>query len=278
MRSEAAYAGALQALVNGEFEADQRRGHRVAADENERWTVRRRYSRLLAAWSPRHPIVLCIGVSDAAVAAIRSDGGAADALTAHLGRASGGSGEVDGDVLEQLRNFVVSMVCEVEAVAVVDLRRILARAPRSAPEPDGNAYEHWAHSGDIAIRTLHDAYLAVLGAASLPVGFNDGIVVFIPEAALQPGLDEHRALPKDLRPLTPGNTIMLLNRILESVASFVVHSSQRGFVRGRHLLASVLEMEGAVTGYLYVDDEAEPSAVLLDEVVACPSAEWAYIR
>lgn len=80
--------------------------------------------------------------------------------------------------------------------------------------------------GDFATQALHGALLAILGAASLPAGFDDGISLFIPKAALQPGQDKHRALPRDLRPLMLGNTphkaIMLTNGMVERYASNIV--------------------------------------------------------
>lgn len=162
--------------------------------------------------------------------------------------------------------------CRVQvAAASLDELRVLARAPRSAPCP-GIANEHWAHSGEFATRTLHEAYLAVLDV-------NDGILVFVPKAALRPGLDEHRAVPKDLRPLgsTAHKAIMLLlNGVLARIAEDV-HPSQRGFVRGRDLLTNVAKLDGAVTEFLH-DDESEPAAVLPDVAAVLPeSAEWEYI-
>lgn len=151
---------------------------------------------------------------------------------------------------------------------------------------DGRVARPWAISereaGDFATQTLHDAYLAVLAGASPPAGFNNGILVFIPKAALQLGQDEHRAPPRDLRPLTLGNTphkaiMLLINEMRERFASSMVHQSHCGFVRGRDLLTNVAELEGAITGYLH-DDEAEPAAVLLDVAAALPSAEWGYIH
>lgn len=69
------------------------------------------------------------------------------------------------------------------------------------------------------MRTLHEDCLTIFGGASPPAGFTGGILVFIPNAALQPGQDERRALPKDLRPLTLGNTshkamVLLINGML----------------------------------------------------------------
>lgn len=41
--------------------------------------------------------------------------------------------------------------------------------------------------------TMHGAYAAVLEGASPPEGLDDGIVVFIPKAALQPSHDPETA-------------------------------------------------------------------------------------
>lgn len=170
----------------------------------------------------------------------------------------------------------------VPTASLEDLRAVLGRAPRSALGPDGIAYAHLAQAGDFAARTLHEAYLAVLGGIASHDGFNDARLGFIPKAALQLGKDEHRALPKELRPLTLGNTshkasMRLVNGTLEQYASAVVHPSQTGFVRGRDMLTNVAEIEGSITGFLH-DDEAEPAAILLDVAVAFPSADWGYIR
>lgn len=68
-----------------------------------------------------------------------------------------------------------------------------------------------------------------------------------------------------------------INMILEKLAQVSDHPSQRGFIRGRNLLTSVVELDAVVAGFLY-DDEAEPAAVLLDIAAAFPGAEWEYIR
>lgn len=142
VRLEAAYAEALQALIHERFPADQRRDLRVASDEFERRVVRRRYGSLLAASSPRRRTISCTAVLDAEGPVIGLDVGAADALPAHWGPSFTSAGVVGSVAMERLRDHVVAKGAEVEVVSLGELRRVLARAPRSAPGLDGITYEH----------------------------------------------------------------------------------------------------------------------------------------
>lgn len=49
----------------------------------------------------------------------------------------------------------------------------------------------------------------------MPVGFNDGVVVFIPKAPVQPRDATHLALPSQLRQLTLSN---IVNKIIMKCA------------------------------------------------------------
>lgn len=123
-----------------------------------------------------------------------------------------------------------------------NLRRLLARCPRSALGPDCIEYAHWARAHDMAVRALHAACIGALSGEVLPPRFNHGMLAFIQKSAVRPGQDES-ATRMDLRPLTLGNTfhkliMMLANMMLEVFAQVVAHASQPGFIRGRDLLTN----------------------------------------
>lgn len=210
----------------------------------------------------------------------RTEGGGADALAAHWGLTLESACGVDSVAMHQLRNGIVGTSGATEG-SLHDLRRVLARCPRSAPGPDGTAYAHWAGAVDVGLHALYDAYVSVLDGGTVPQGFNDGILVFIPKTSILPGQYSHRAKPRDLRPLTLGNTshkllMLLMKQMLEAVAAEVVHPCQSGVIRGSDILVNMVELEAAVAGFLH-DEGSEPEAVLLYIAVACPSAEWEYI-
>lgn len=91
-----------------------------------------------------------------------------------MGRTFSSSGVPNASVMARLRKYVTEAGVAVEAASLNDLSRVLSRAPRSAPGPDGIAYEHRAQSGHFVMRTLREAYLAVLSDAPPPAGLNDG--------------------------------------------------------------------------------------------------------
>lgn len=211
------------------------------------------------------------------------DEGGAVALAGHWGRTFASGGPVSHDAMQRLRNGISFATFAPCLTAADDLRRLLDRCPRSAPGPDGIAYAHWKGAGDIAVKASHDVCLVGLSGEVVPPCFNSGTRIGCHcEDGCQPGRQEHRAAPRDLRPLTLGNTshkllMMLVNMMLEELARVVVRPSQRGFIRGRYLPTHVVELEVEVVGFLH-DDETASAAVLLDIAAAFPSAESEYIR
>lgn len=102
-------------------------------------------------------------------------------------------------------------------------------------------------------------------ALRLPRDSNEGISVFIPKSAVQPGQDDHRAHSLDLRPLTLGDAshaaiMLLINRVPEAYAKAIAHPSLRGWWG---LLTNMAELECAVAGVVY-GDEADLTTALLD--------------
>lgn len=71
--SGAAYVHTLQTLVHGRFVADQRRDPRVATNDFERRAVRKRYSILMSAWSPKLRIITRTVALSAAGDVLRDD-------------------------------------------------------------------------------------------------------------------------------------------------------------------------------------------------------------
>lgn len=163
----------------------------------------------------------------------------------------------------------------VEPVSFEDVQHMLNRCPASAPGPDGLRYGHWANAGDDVAQVLCRTCVAILDGHAVPAGYNDGLVVFIPTAPVQPRDATHFALPSQLHPLTLSNTCV--NNLLEPMAQRVLHWSQRGVVEGRQMPANVAQVEAAVEEYLD-DERAEPAAIVLDIAVAFLSVEWAFMR
>lgn len=280
--SDAAFADSLQGLLHGRFAADQRHDLRVAADDFERRAARRRYGGLLAAWSPKNRVVTRMVILSEAGEVIRDDAEAASALEAHWGRAFSSSGGLNAGAMAGLRDFVASASCGMEAASLGDLRHVLARAPRSAPGPDGIAYEHWANAGETAARILHEAYLSVLAGAPPSAGLQRWDVGVDPEGGIASGASGAQSLAERLAPAHLGQYLpqgghVASQRDVGEVRVGLGASIEPQISPRRGLLVNVAELDGAITGFLQ-DDESEPAAVLLDIAAAFPSAAWEYIR
>lgn len=163
MRSEAAFADTLEGLV-----ADRRHDLRTAEGDMAKQAIRKRYASVLAAWSPRNRVLVRTVVLDADGEPCQTEGAGADALAADWGLMFESAGGVDIAAMHRLRNGVVGATASPPRAPLDDLRRVLARCPRSASGADGIAYARWACVGEAGLHAVYDAYVSVLEGRGSP--------------------------------------------------------------------------------------------------------------
>lgn len=128
---------------------------------------------------------------------------------------------------------------------------------------------------------LYDAYVALTEGAQPPSDFNAALLVFIPRAGTLPGTEGYEAKAPQFRPLTLSSSCQKLvtkafGVTLERIAMDITHLAQRGFVRGRKMLANVLDTQLALEEFVILGLEPR-GVVLFDVAAAFPSAEWSWI-
>ena len=158
----------------------------------------------------------------------------------------------------------------------------------SAPGRDGIPFKAWRLISALAAEVFHKAYSEMTSAEGPAkmredwANFNECLMVFLPKkptATLPDGLETFS--PGCFRPLAIANTD---NRILcsavrlhiEPIVGPGISPEQRGFVRGRSMLANVLDVEEAMLETALTYDD--PAAIFLDFEAAFPSLNQRFIR
>lgn len=165
---------------------------------------------------------------------------------------------------------------------MTSLPRILIRTTDSAPGSDGLTYTCWAvHGGNI--EAVYNSFLAIWHGERPPEWFNTALATFIPKSTIAPHESEYRATPSRYRPLSLSNASQklvakALNKAIEDIACVTVSPLQRVFVKGRHILDNVFDMEAAIEKYLHTFG-SDPGVFLFDVEAAFPSAaqEWIWM-
>ena len=184
--------------------------------------------------------------------------------------------------------------CEVTADHV---RHALKAAGATAPGPDGIPYSFWRGIGEVGVEVLTDTMQAMMVEGSEetmvreygsgdnrfgPCDFNGSLLALLPKKPT--GQDPTAGTfycPADTRPLMLVDTS---NRLLASALRFAIEpaierlvgASQRGFLRGRSILANVLDFEASMQVAALEDDMAY--ALLFDMRAAFSSLEHDYLH
>jgi hypothetical protein len=159
----------------------------------------------------------------------------------------------------------------------------VARPRDGAPGPDGLPYAAWRLAGVGIIDVLYESYEAFMNGASLPPGFNDCLMVFIPKGEEAGDRGTVARTPAATRPISLSNTVskffaLAVNFPLAQIAQFTVHPRQRGFVAGRSITDNIIEIEGYGQSYAIADAE-DPGMLLFDLIAAFPSLahQWLWV-
>ena len=179
-------------------------------------------------------------------------------------------------------------------IELQNVEHALKVAPSTAPGPDGIPYKAWKRLGPLAASILlgaihklgeensHTALCGMSGNEDASAHmFNLGNMVFLPKkpAGTDPVLGDYFT-PADVRPLVIVNTDnrIMANAVrhrLEPIFADWISDSQQGFIKGRSMLANVLNVvhQAQVTSL-----EQEQGAILLfDFKAAFPSLCHGYL-
>lgn len=162
-----------------------------------------------------------------------------------------------------------------------DFEALCARAPRSAPGPDGVPNVCWAFGESAGLRLLYELHQAVIRGDAVPYFFKEVWMAPTPKAPA--GMDHpHAVLPAGLRPLTLSSTTQkvlakVLDAPLGAVARSLVHGALRGFVRGRKMSSNIVGLEASMEELLR-DPTSDSDIVLLGIQAAFPGIDWGRLR
>ena len=163
----------------------------------------------------------------------------------------------------------------------------------SAPGPDGIPYTAWRRAGLLgrgalfeAIKELmHEQGLTKLreayaGGSDKVHDFNDAAMVFLPKKPV--GIVEGKPVydANNTRPLSIVNTenrlmASAVRLAMEPILDGVISPEQRGFIRGRSMLANIVEVEHEMMRYALKYNRA--AAIMFDFSAAFPSLDHDYM-
>lgn len=276
-----AYVAAFQQLMlRATLEEMQLDLKRTDVDEKRR-AIRARADRQLASWSPRNRRFASIVVLSAEGGRALGCDEAGAALQAHWAPVFEGSRGMDRALAAP---FLDSVVPTQRYIAPLDYEHFcmcLRHCPHSAPGPDGVTYSAWSHSVERGANILFGCYAALTSGSQPPEEFNAAYLVFVPKASPEHVGPVMSAAPAGYRPISLSNTSQKLiaraiSQALEDYAAELVHPMQRGFVPGRSLVDSVLDLE-AEMAIGSAHGAPRQAVVLFDFSAAFPSAEWEWI-
>ena len=175
-----------------------------------------------------------------------------------------------------------------DPVPLSTFRKAILCTKNSAPGRDGIPFKAWRRIVDLAAGIFAAAFREMVAPDGLQQmrdhwgDFNEALMVFLPKKAkgtLPDGTEIFS--PSSLRPLSLTNTD---NRILSSAVRLHIEPivapgispEQRGFIRGRSMLANVLDVEEGMLNAAMSEDN--PVAVFLDFEAAFPSLSQDFIR
>ena len=146
--------------------------------------------------------------------------------------------------------------------------RAIRLSGSSSPGPDGVPFKAWRKLGPLGAKVLHAAFIEMIGPTGPHImqeewaTFNESVMVFLPKkasGALADGTAVYEA--SSMRPLNITNTD---NRVLcsairlhvEPIVAPGIDATQRGFLRGRSMLANVVDIDEAMAHAALEEDDA----------------------
>lgn len=129
------------------------------------------------------------------------------------------------------------------------LSAMLDHRTHSAPGPDGLPYACWSAAGERVRQVLFNVYdVEIANGAVVPAALSESNMVFIPKVVVLAGDMAYLAPPPRFRPPNLSHIAekivpKTLNATLEDAASILVPPVQRGFVKNRSLIGSILDDE-----------------------------------
>ena len=174
-----------------------------------------------------------------------------------------------------------------ECVTQEQVLRAIERSNNSAPGPDGIPFRAWRRLATVAAPLLHGALVALASEEAPPSHdealrcMNESLLVFLPkssEGTTDDGVEVFK--PESTRPLAIANAD---NRIIASAVRYAIEPQveqgisdmQRGFLRGRSMIANLVDVDAAML-QCAASDEA-PAAVFFDFKAAFPSVSQEFI-
>ncbi|CAK0873161.1 unnamed protein product, partial [Prorocentrum cordatum] len=166
---------------------------------------------------------------------------------------------------------------------IEDVDAVLADLPSSAPGPDGVPFVVFGIARAVLAPLFYDIVLGMLrGSAVPPEDFNYAFLICLPKGS-------GSAVPDGTECFEAGNTRPLSivdasNRIIASIFRVVldrfvaprVSPTQRGFIRGRHMLRNVLDIDFAAQKISVTSNKG--AILFFDFQAAFPSIDHTFMR
>ncbi len=167
-------------------------------------------------------------------------------------------------------------------------RQAIRISGSSTPGLDGIPFKAWRKLIDSATDFLHDAFLAMVDTNGLDLvraewdTFNESIIVFLPKKPTSSMPDGTTIYPAgNFQPLniTSTDNRLLCSAVrlhIEPIVEPGISHEQRGFLRGRSMLANVIDVEEAMLEAACVNEL--PFAIFLDFEAAFPSINQHFMQ
>jgi len=202
--------------------------------------------------------------------------------------------EEEGSQEGSMRRLVQAVDSAEWDIGAQHVRKALDCSKDTMPGPDGIPYVAWRRLGVLSQSVLlgtikelsQEDGLVKLRQAFGSDGeeahlFNEAIMAFIPKkpCCAQDGLEVYEA--GGVRPLSIVNTDnrLMANAVrwmMEPILNRIISSEQKGFLRGRSLLANVVEIEDSLMKLSLRDESA--AGIFFDFQAAFPSLSHGYIH
>ena len=180
--------------------------------------------------------------------------------------------------------------CHIPAVkpSLKHFKKALLFSKNSAPGPDGITFRAWRALGDFGVSILYDAFTALTADDALSTldrdwqDFNSSLLVFLPKKPS--GETEEGIMVYEAANTRPLNITNADNRLICSAVRLCIEPQlspgaareQRGFIKGRSMLANVIDIEAAMLRHAF--DSPAAAAVFFDFDAAFPSVSHDFLH